>query len=144
VVLQVILIDRYFEHFANGNRDEFNNTSIKIGRNFIPDASKMPTFAQYVRKALEKLELDVNLLTDSEIDGYYARHGHLKKRFDAYVQLKLIIAPVIEYVILLDRLVYMCEMTGGDETTKYEHHLVRLFDAAKSPRCHALVSFVNN
>jgi hypothetical protein len=58
VVLQVILIDRYFEHFANGNRDEFNNTSIKIGRNFIVEGKPMPPFPEYVRKALAKLELD--------------------------------------------------------------------------------------
>lgn len=58
MVLQVILIDRYFEHFANGNRDEFNNTSIKIGRKFITEEKELPKFSVYVRKAIDKLGLN--------------------------------------------------------------------------------------
>ena len=66
----------------------------------------------------------------------------MKSKFDIYVQLKLIMAPVIEYVILLDRLIYMYQLTDTNETN-YNHYLVKLFNPAKSPRCHALISFVS-
>ena len=141
VVLQDILIDNYKEHFSKENTDEFNNMTIKIGRKFITNEKAMPTFVEYARKALERLELNGDLITDEQINSYFVKHENRKHTFDAYVQLKLLISPVIEYVILLDRLIYLYEKKSTD-TSNFKHYLVKLFDPALSPRCHALISFV--
>lgn len=68
------------------------------------------------------------------------KYSEMKSRLDVYIQLKYLLAPVIEYVILLDRLIYLYEFEIQNEL-EFEHYLVRLFDPAKSPRCHALISF---
>ncbi len=43
---------------------------------------------------------------------------------------------MIEYVILLDRLIYLHENENLNN-----NYLIRLFDPVKSPRCYAMVSF---
>jgi hypothetical protein len=67
---------------------------------------------------------------------YFEKYSSFKPKFDLYIQLKLLISPIIEYIILLDRLIYLFE----DENCK-NNYLVRLFDPVKSPRCHAMISF---
>jgi len=87
----------------------------------------------------------------------------MKHKFDVYIQLKQLIAPLVEYVILLDRLIFLFEHELNliektqssnehdpspsqeghlDENSFYEHFIVKLFDPAKSPRCYALVSYL--
>ena len=73
----------------------------------------------------------------------WTKYEHLKIRFDVYLQLKLIISPIVEYIILLDRLIYLYEHQKTSSDLAYKHYLVRIFDPAKSPRCHALISTVD-
>ena len=66
----------------------------------------------------------------------------MKPKLDIYIQLKYLLAPIIEYIILLDRLIYLIEYDNlNNNKFNLNHYLVKLFDPAKSPRCHALVSF---
>lgn len=87
-------------------------------------------------------------MTDEEILDFWTKNSHMKFRFDAYIQLKMILSPVIEYVILLDRLIYLHEVEkemqtpDSKVTTMNEHYLIKIFDPTISPRCHAMVSFV--
>ncbi|GFO27204.1 methyltransferase-like protein 25 [Plakobranchus ocellatus] len=53
----------------------------------------------------------------------------------AFFQLKLVLAPVIESLILLDRLAFLLEQENVSSA-----HLVQLFDPVKSPRCFALIA----
>jgi hypothetical protein len=110
----------------------------------------MPSFADYARKAFKKLELDGddgdkdNDNDDEYLNSYWTKYKRLKTKFDLFVQLKLLIAPIIEYIILLDRLIYLYEINNTESESSnddIEHHLVKIFDATQSPRCHALISF---
>uniref|UniRef100_A0A803J6E0 Methyltransferase-like 25 n=1 Tax=Xenopus tropicalis TaxID=8364 RepID=A0A803J6E0_XENTR len=78
----------------------------RVGKIF----SKSGNFTEYVRKSLKKLGHD-----DSE--------------------LKVLLAPCIEALILLDRLLYLKEQNNLAWSG-----LVKLFDPVKSPRCYAVVS----
>ena len=80
-------------------------------------------------------------MSDEEIEGYWIRNSADKSRFDAYIQLKTILSPIIEYVILLDRLIYLHEKENSAvNACAQEHYLVKLFDPVISPRCHAMLS----
>ncbi|XP_072217681.1 probable methyltransferase-like protein 25 isoform X2 [Excalfactoria chinensis] len=72
--------------------------------------SKSSSFLDYVRKSLKKLELD-----DSK--------------------LKVVLAPCVEVLILLDRLCYLKEQNNIAWSG-----LVKLFDPVKSPRCYAVIA----
>jgi hypothetical protein len=82
-------------------------------------------------------------VSDEEFKSYWDEYSAMRNRFEMFIQIKLIISPIIEYIILLDRLIYLFEKTSAksDDCDGYEHHLVKLFDATKSPRCYALVSY---
>ncbi|XP_059702831.1 probable methyltransferase-like protein 25 isoform X3 [Haemorhous mexicanus] len=80
-----------------------------VGKTF----SKSSSFIDYVRRSLKKLELD-----DSK--------------------LKVVLAPCIEVLILLDRLCYLKEQ----ENIAWSG-LVKLFDPVKSPRCYAVIALKN-
>jgi hypothetical protein len=81
-------------------------------------------------------------ISDHEIETFLNKHEPLKAKFDAYIQLKLILSPIIEYIILLDRFIYLFEC-NCENNHKNKNYLVKLFDPTKSPRCYALVSYLN-
>ncbi|PNJ20438.1 METTL25 isoform 6 [Pongo abelii] len=72
--------------------------------------SKCSSFLDYVRRSLKKLGLDES-------------------------KLKVVLAPCIETLILLDRLCYLKEQEDIAWST-----LVKLFDPVKSPRCYAVIA----
>ncbi|XP_047404679.1 probable methyltransferase-like protein 25 isoform X3 [Sciurus carolinensis] len=72
--------------------------------------SKCSSFLDYVRKSLKKLGLDES-------------------------KLKVVLAPCIETLILLDRLCYLKEQEDIAWSA-----LVKLFDPVKSPRCYAVIA----
>ncbi|CAM4487013.1 unnamed protein product [Caretta caretta] len=97
--------------------------------------SKSSSFVDYVRKSLKKLELDESKLPDSCIMDYYEKYKHRMNELEAFNMLKVVLAPCIEVLLLLDRLCYLKEK---DNITW--SGLVKLFDPVKSPRCYAVVA----
>ncbi len=69
----------------------------------------------------------------------------MKRKFDVFIQLKIVFSSIIEYIILLDRLVFLQELEMNSIKREGEphnqHYLVKIFDSNISPRCHAMVSF---
>jgi len=65
----------------------------------------------------------------------------MKYEFDVFLQLKIILGPIVEYIILLDRLIYLYEFEAKNSLENVEHYLIKIFDPTISPRCHAMVSF---
>ena len=147
-------------------QDSSSLSSLQVGRKLINEKS-IPVFNNYVRKALKKLNLSNDKvkfnfafyftfilfylvcfkfeISDEEIEEYLKKHEHMKSKFDIFIQFKHILSPIIEYIILLDRLVYLYEYelsNSADSKDVYFNCLVRLFDPSKSPRCHALISYV--
>ncbi|NXL50356.1 MET25 protein, partial [Podilymbus podiceps] len=97
--------------------------------------SKSSSFVDYVRKSLKKLELDDSKLPDSCIMDYYEKYKHRMNELEAFNMLKVVLAPCIEVLILLDRLCYLKEQDNIAWSG-----LVKLFDPVKSPRCYAVIA----
>ncbi|XP_009954587.1 PREDICTED: methyltransferase-like protein 25 [Leptosomus discolor] len=102
-----------------------------VGKTF----SKSSSFIGYVRKSLKKLELDDSKLPDSCIMDYYEKYKHRMNELEAFNMLKVVLAPCIEALILLDRLCYLKEQDNIAWSG-----LVKLFDPVKSPRCYAVIA----
>ncbi|KAM7128184.1 putative methyltransferase-like protein 25 isoform 1-T1 [Ciconia maguari] len=102
-----------------------------VGKTF----SKSSSFIEYVRKSLKKLELDDSKLPDSCVMDYYEKYKHRMNELEAFNMLKVVLAPCIEVLILLDRLCYLKEQDNIAWSG-----LVKLFDPVKSPRCYAVIA----
>ncbi|TRY95989.1 hypothetical protein DNTS_034565 [Danionella cerebrum] len=119
-VLHVILRDHY---------DSFKSEK-RVGNVY----SKATSFVDYVRRALRKLGLDENKLSDPEIQSYHDLYSPRMDEMVAFNMLKVTLAPCIEGLILLDRLCYLKEQENVSHSA-----LVQLFDPVQSPRCYAVV-----
>ncbi|XP_056434576.1 LOW QUALITY PROTEIN: methyltransferase-like protein 25 [Gadus chalcogrammus] len=119
-VLHVILRDHY---------DSFKSER-RVGNVY----SKSKSFVDYVRKALGRLDLDHSKLSDSVIQDYHEAYAPRTAEMRAFNMLKVILAPCIEGVVLLDRLCFLKEQ----EDIAFSA-LVQLFDPLLSPRCYAVV-----
>ncbi|XP_076466719.1 putative methyltransferase-like protein 25 [Babylonia areolata] len=90
----------------------------------------------YVRRAIQKLNIPGCQATEEEIDQFHAQHRHMEQKMAAFFQLRAVLAPVVETVVLLDRMLYLMEQDCVENA-----FLVRLFDPVASPRCHAIIAF---
>lgn len=97
--------------------------------------SKSSSFLDYVRKSLKKLGLDESKLPEKVIMDYYEKYKPRMNELEAFNMLKVVLAPCIETLILLDRLCYLKEQEDIAWSA-----LVKLFDPVKSPRCYALIA----
>ncbi|XP_050933557.1 methyltransferase-like protein 25 [Lates calcarifer] len=119
-VLHVILRDHYSSY----------KSEKRVGNVY----SKAKSFVDYVRRALRRLELDELKLSDSDIQDYLDAYRPRMGEMHAFNMLKVILAPCIEGLILLDRLCYLKEQENLSFSA-----LVQLFDPLLSPRCYAVV-----
>ncbi|XP_053440830.1 probable methyltransferase-like protein 25 isoform X1 [Nycticebus coucang] len=97
--------------------------------------SKCSSFLDYVRKSLMKLQLDESKLPEKIIMNYYEMYKPRMNELEAFNMLKVVLAPCIETLILLDRLCYLKEQEDIAWSA-----LVKLFDPVKSPRCYAVIA----
>lgn len=97
--------------------------------------SKSSSFLDYVRKSLKKLGLEESKLPEKVIMDYYEKYKPRMNELEAFNMLKVVLAPCIETLILLDRLCYLKEQEDIAWSA-----LVKLFDPVKSPRCYALIA----
>ncbi|XP_030100895.1 probable methyltransferase-like protein 25 isoform X5 [Mus musculus] len=79
----------------------------------------------------------VGFLNVSEeiIMDYYENYKPRMNELEAFNMLKVVLAPCIETLILLDRLCYLKEQDGVAWSA-----LVKLFDPVQSPRCYAVIA----
>ncbi|XP_063594637.1 probable methyltransferase-like protein 25 [Penaeus indicus] len=107
--------------------DKFNTT--QVGR----IASKCKDFTEYSRKAFEKLELNIEV-TNEELYDYQRRYANNREKIERFFLLRSTLAPLIEGLILLDRLAFLSEQEDIEAA-----YLVQLFNPVTSPRCHAVI-----
>ncbi|XP_063567586.1 probable methyltransferase-like protein 25 isoform X5 [Pongo abelii] len=74
-------------------------------------------------------------LPEKIIMNYYEKYKPRMNELEAFNMLKVVLAPCIETLILLDRLCYLKEQEDIAWST-----LVKLFDPVKSPRCYAVIA----
>ncbi|XP_045146473.1 probable methyltransferase-like protein 25 isoform X2 [Echinops telfairi] len=97
--------------------------------------SKSSSFLDYVRKFLAKLGLDEHKVSEKIIMDYYEKYKLRVSELEAFNMLKVVLAPCIETLILLDRLCYLKEQEDIAWCS-----LVKLFDPVTSPRCYAIIA----
>uniref|UniRef100_A0A1B6E0U3 Methyltransferase domain-containing protein n=2 Tax=Clastoptera arizonana TaxID=38151 RepID=A0A1B6E0U3_9HEMI len=101
-------------------------------------AKKTTDFKDYFKKSIKKLELDEIKISDEELEQFYVSHLHERELFEKFFFIRVVLAPVVEGIILLDRQLYLHEQ--GIE----ESYIAQLFDPYVSPRCHAIIAFNNS
>ncbi|KAL8599310.1 hypothetical protein ACOMHN_008025 [Nucella lapillus] len=89
----------------------------------------------YVTRAIAKLNIPGCQATEEEVRMFHMGYSHVETQMAAFFQLRAALAPVIEAVVQLDRLLYLLEQDCVDKA-----FLVRLFDPVTSPRCHAIIA----
>uniref|UniRef100_A0A8C1Y500 Ribosomal RNA adenine dimethylase domain containing 1 n=1 Tax=Cyprinus carpio TaxID=7962 RepID=A0A8C1Y500_CYPCA len=88
------------------------------------------SFSEYARLALPRVGLPADLPLDPvRVDAMLAHQGKVV----AYFSLVLLLAPVVETLVLLDRMIFLQEKG-------FQSKLIPLFDAAFSPRNLVLVA----
>uniref|UniRef100_A0A8C4MV23 Methyltransferase like 25 n=1 Tax=Equus asinus TaxID=9793 RepID=A0A8C4MV23_EQUAS len=84
--------------------------------------------------ALERVAVGRGL-PEKIIMDYYEKYKPRMNELEAFNMLKVVLAPCIETLILLDRLCYLKEQEDIAWSA-----LVKLFDPVKSPRCYAVIA----
>ncbi|XP_037072216.1 methyltransferase-like protein 25 [Pollicipes pollicipes] len=106
-------------------------TDVMVGRL----ARKAKGYLDYMHMALSKYPLDHRAVPDAELLAYHDRLLEHQPRLEAFSVLRASLAPVVEAVILLDRLAFLLEQ-GSVASAE----LVQLFEPVTSPRCYALIA----
>ncbi|XP_055597915.1 probable methyltransferase-like protein 25 [Uranotaenia lowii] len=96
---------------------------------------KCTDFVDYCRKSLTRLKIDHSQLDDAFLRDLEVRYQLQLEQLKIFYLYRMTFAPVIEGLILLDRLLFLKECG-------YEYsYLVKLFDPVVSPRCFSIVAF---
>nr|XP_018910524.1 PREDICTED: methyltransferase-like protein 25 [Bemisia tabaci] len=96
-------------------------------------ALKCTNFTEYALKAVKKIGLKATV-TEDELDELYRSHYHHFDRIQMFFLIRVGLSPVLESLILLDRLLYLHEQGVEDS------FIAQIFDPVKSPRCYAIIS----
>ncbi|XP_021355366.1 methyltransferase-like protein 25 [Mizuhopecten yessoensis] len=94
-----------------------------------------PDMHQYVMKAFTRLGLPTDKITPELVEDYCHRYIEDRKKLAAFRQLKSVLAPTIESVVLLDRACYLLEQECISQV-----YMVQMFDPVISPRCYGIVA----
>lgn len=113
------LVEEKYPHYKN---------NIQVGR-----SKNTSNFVDYVRNISSKAELNLNSITDEELLSLENSFDNHRLQINLFYLLRMTFAPVIESLILLDRLLYLRENNISNS------FLVKLFDPIVSPRCFAVV-----
>lgn len=116
-----IVLDKSCSHIPKGER--------QVGR----FKKRVLNFVQYVREASRRLNVEIDL-EDEDLQHIYDEYEHKKTELDLFYLIRGMLAPIIESLILLDRLLFLQE--NGIENS----FLVQLFDPVISPRCYGMIS----
>lgn len=90
-------------------------------------------FVDYARRALVKTNADMKI-SDSDLISLFKLYEHRESEIDIFNLMRYMLAPVIESIILLDRLLYLYEQRHENS------FIVQFFDPVISPRCYGVVS----
>jgi len=98
-------------------------------------AAKSKHFADYVVRAFSKLGFDLTL-TEEQIWEYYNEYQpKFQHQMNCFYQLRSLFGPIVEAVILLDRLAYVEQNLSTDQCS-----IVKMFSGVVSPRCYAVIA----
>jgi len=101
-------------------------------------AAKCGSFLEYARACFNKIGVELAMTDQQIVEMYQDLAARFSKKLNAFYQLRALLAPLVESIILVDRLVYLQE-----ETSVKECYLVKMFDSTISPRSYAVVATKN-
>jgi hypothetical protein len=90
------------------------------------------SFPVYVKAALARLKLPEDTITSEEAETYFNEHKNVDKQIIILWTLRVLLGPVIESLILMDRWLYLDEAIPESPTKRI--WLWPLFDPVTSPR----------
>ncbi|KAB0802781.1 hypothetical protein PPYR_04967 [Photinus pyralis] len=94
---------------------------------------KCENFVEYVHICLKNINVKLDLSNDELMKVYHEYETYENQLYVFYL-LRCMLAPLIEAIILLDRLLFLHENGHANA------FLTQLFDPIISPRCYALIS----
>lgn len=100
--------------------------------NLLVGKSKSNTFPDYVQTSFKKFNMKCP--TIEEILAVEGQYCELWSPMQLFYIIRLLFAPVIETLIILDRLLYL------KENSYDRSYVVQMFDPVLSPRCFGIVS----
>ncbi|KAH8271527.1 hypothetical protein KR018_004251 [Drosophila ironensis] len=116
-----VLVSRHAPHLKN---------ELQVGK-----VRKFDGFKDYVKKCAEKLKSHwLAAVEDAELESLQQEYSMDKHYLDLFYLVRMSFAPLLESLILLDRLLYLKEL--GYERS----YLIDLFDPSISPRHFAVVA----
>lgn len=96
---------------------------------------KCSDFVDYARKALRRLDVDGSGISEEFLKDLESKFHVELEQLKVFYLYRMTYAPILEGVILLDRLLFLKE--SGYENS----FLVKLFDPVVSPRCCSILAF---
>lgn len=96
---------------------------------------KCTDFVDYTRKALKKLSVDGSEVSEQLLRDLECKFQVELEQLKVFYLYRMTYAPILEGVILLDRLLFLKE--SGYENS----YLAKLFDPVVSPRCYSILAF---
>lgn len=116
-----LLVCRHAPHLKN---------ELQVGK-----VRKFNSFPEYVKKCADKLNVPwLAAVEEEELLSLLHKHEMDRQYLELFYLLRMTFAPILESVILLDRLLYLKEL-GYEQS-----FLINLFDAVISPRHYAIVA----
>lgn len=94
---------------------------------------KIKNFPDYFRKCLKRIDIEMDI-DDNDLNILYNKYDYERQLLNLFYLIRMTLAPVIETIILLDRLLYL------KENSIDKSYIVKLFDSVVSPRCYGLVA----
>lgn len=104
-----------------------------VQENFRLGKIKFSNFQEYLKKACKKFDLNLNL-SDEKIEEILEKHEFDRKKIGIYYLIRLLFAPIVESVVILDRYLYLLEQDIDN------CFVVKLFDPIISPRCYGIIA----
>lgn len=98
--------------------------------------SKCSSFLEYVTKAFGKLGFSCEHICDQLLSDFLTKYEDEKRKLAAFFQLKTVLAPSLEAIIILDRLYFLFE-----QATVSDAYICQLFDPLISPRCYGIIAY---
>jgi hypothetical protein len=109
-------------------------TNHGITQNYRLGRIKFNDFHDYFRKACKKHNINMNL-SDKDIENYLKINQVESKKMSFYYLIRILFAPIIETIIILDRYLYLLENNVS------QSFVVKLFDPVVSPRCYGIIAY---
>lgn len=128
-VFRAVLQFIYEEHYEN----QTNNYSGQYSREYLS------TFAKYCAHLIKRQNMPAKLSDEAIEQIWYEKGEPIYHKLVAFDNLRVCLSPVIETLILKDRLLFLLEQNAATRTN-FQHTSFPIFDAAISPRNIAFLS----